>query len=43
VSVSKIRRGSVPAAGGDLQASDLYVQVPASGETGDQGASYWID
>lgn len=35
--------GSAPAAGGELQASDMYVQVLASGETGDPGASYWID
>ena len=43
VSVSRIKRGSVPAAGGELHTSDLYVWVPASVKTGDPGASYWID
>lgn len=37
---SSIKRRSVPAAGAELQASDLYVPVPASVKTRDPHASY---
>lgn len=43
VSVSRVRRGSVLAAAGELRASHFYVRVAASVKTGHPGASYWID
>lgn len=42
-SVSRIRRGSVLAAAGELRASRFCVRVAASVKTGHPGASYWID